>query len=71
MIAADHLPDYEMAEEPGDIIRFKPIDRETYDATLAEVEAGRLGTLQIINGSEVLLGAPTVFNAENVDDFDF
>lgn len=25
---------------PGDIIRFKPIDRETYDATLAEVEAG-------------------------------
>jgi hypothetical protein len=22
MIAADHLPDYHMAEEPGDIIRF-------------------------------------------------
>jgi len=27
MIAADHLPDYEMAEEPGDIIRFAPRDR--------------------------------------------
>lgn len=24
MIAADHLPDYEMMEEPGDIIRFAP-----------------------------------------------
>lgn len=24
MIAADHLPDYEMTEEPGDLIRFRP-----------------------------------------------
>jgi ABC-type sugar transport system substrate-binding protein len=36
-----------------------------------EVEAGRLGTLQIINGSEVLLGSPTVFDESNVDKFDF
>lgn len=26
---------------PGDIVKFRAIDRETYDATLAEVEAGR------------------------------
>jgi hypothetical protein len=33
--------------------------------------AGRLGELQVVNGSEVLLGAPFVFNAENIGDFDF
>jgi len=36
-----------------------------------EVEAGRLGTLQVVNGSEVLLGAPFIFTADNIDDFDF
>jgi rhamnose transport system substrate-binding protein len=35
------------------------------------VEAGRLGELQIVNGSEVLLGAPFVYNMDNIDDFDF
>ena len=35
------------------------------------VEAGRLGTLQVVNGSEVLLGPPFVYSAENIDDFDF
>ncbi|MEL7235648.1 MAG: substrate-binding domain-containing protein, partial [Chloroflexota bacterium] len=35
------------------------------------VEAGRLGTLEVVNGSEVLLGAPFVFTAENINDFDF
>lgn len=35
------------------------------------VEAGRLGTLQVINGSEVLLGAPFIFTPENINDFDF
>jgi ABC-type sugar transport system substrate-binding protein len=35
------------------------------------VEAGRLGTLQIVNGSEVLLGPPFIYTAENIDDFDF
>jgi rhamnose transport system substrate-binding protein len=67
-----------------DAVLWNPVDmgyaalhvlKAAVDGTLepgaAEVEAGRLGTLQIINGSEVLLGAPTVFNAENVDDFDF
>jgi rhamnose transport system substrate-binding protein len=36
-----------------------------------EVEAGRLGTLTVVNGSEVLLGPPFIFNAENINDFDF
>ncbi|NDJ60171.1 MAG: substrate-binding domain-containing protein, partial [Chloroflexi bacterium] len=36
-----------------------------------EVEAGRLGTLQVVNGSEILLGAPFIFTAENINDFDF
>ncbi|MFC1959229.1 substrate-binding domain-containing protein [Chloroflexota bacterium] len=36
-----------------------------------EVEVGKLGTLQIVNGSEVLLGAPFIYNADNIDDFDF
>lgn len=35
------------------------------------VEAGRLGTLQIVNGSEVLLGPPFIYTAENIHDFDF
>jgi len=36
-----------------------------------EVDAGRLGNLQIVNGSEVLLGAPFIYNKDNIDDFDF
>lgn len=35
------------------------------------VSAGRLGELQIVNGSEVLLGPPFIFNADNINDFDF
>ena len=36
-----------------------------------EVEAGRLGKLQIVNGSEILLGPPFVYTKDNIDDFDF
>lgn len=36
-----------------------------------EVEAGKLGTLSIVNGSEVLLGAPFIFAKDNIGDFDF
>lgn len=36
-----------------------------------EVDAGRLGTLTVVNGSEVLLGPPFIFNADNINDFDF
>ncbi|MFZ4814576.1 MAG: substrate-binding domain-containing protein [Phototrophicaceae bacterium] len=37
----------------------------------ATVSAGRLGDLTVVNGSEVLLGPAFVFNAENINDFDF
>lgn len=36
-----YLRDFMVFFKPGDIVRFKPIDRETYDAALEEVEAGR------------------------------
>lgn len=36
-----------------------------------EVEAGKLGKLKIVNGSEVLLGPPFVYNKDNIDKFDF
>jgi rhamnose transport system substrate-binding protein len=35
------------------------------------VSAGRLGELQVVNGSEILLGAPFVYTRENIDSFDF
>jgi ABC-type sugar transport system substrate-binding protein len=36
-----------------------------------EVEAGRLGKLQVVNGSEILLGSPFIFDKDNINDFDF
>ena len=36
-----------------------------------ELEAGKLGKLQVVNGSEILLGPPFVFDKTNIDDFDF
>ena len=42
---------------------FKPGD--------TSVLAGRLGDLQVVNGSEVLLGTPLIYTAENINDFDF
>ncbi len=35
------------------------------------VDAGKLGKLNVINGSEILLGAPFIFTKANVKDFDF
>jgi rhamnose transport system substrate-binding protein len=35
------------------------------------VAAGRLGDLQVVNGSEVLLGPPFIYTADNINDFDF
>jgi len=37
----------------------------------ATVEAGKLGTLQVINGSEILLGPAFTFTKDNIDQFDF
>jgi ABC-type sugar transport system substrate-binding protein len=36
-----------------------------------EVEAGKLGKLKIVNGSEVLLGPPFIYNKDNITGFDF
>ena len=36
-----------------------------------ELDAGKLGKLQVVNGSEILLGAPYVFDKGNIDKFDF
>jgi ABC-type sugar transport system substrate-binding protein len=35
------------------------------------VDAGKLGKLSVVNGSEILLGAPFIFTKANVKDFDF
>ena len=35
------------------------------------LKAGKLGELQVINGSEILVGAPFVFTKENIGKFDF
>jgi ABC-type sugar transport system substrate-binding protein len=66
------------------VVLWNPIDlgyaavyviRAVVDGTLTpestSVEAGRLGTLVVVNGSEILLGAPFIFTAENINDFDF
>lgn len=66
------------------VVLWNPIDlgyaavyvmRAVVDGTLVpgatSVEAGRLGTLQIVNGSEVLLGAPFIYTIDNINDFDF
>src|SRR5262245_49708891 len=35
------------------------------------VKAGKLGELQVVNGSEILLGPPFTFTKDNINDFDF
>lgn len=66
------------------VVLWNPVDlgyaaayvlRAVADGTLVpgatSVKAGKLGDLAVINGSEVLLGAPTVFNKDNITNFDF
>jgi rhamnose transport system substrate-binding protein len=36
-----------------------------------ELEAGKLGKLPVVNGSEILLGPPFVYDKSNIDNFDF
>ena len=42
-----------------------------FQAGDSSVMAGRLGELTVVNGSEVLLGPPFTFTADNINDFDF
>lgn len=66
------------------VVLWNPVDlgyaamqvlRAVADGTLkpgaTSVKAGRLGELQVINGSEILLGAPFTFTKDNVGQFDF
>ena len=66
------------------VVLWNPVDlgyaaayvlRATADGTLkpgdTTVKAGKLGDLSVINGSEILLGAPFVFTKDNIGDFDF
>jgi len=43
----------------------------TLDPNSGFLEAGRLGRLEFTDESTLLLGDPYIFNAENIDDFDF
>jgi rhamnose transport system substrate-binding protein len=66
------------------VVLWNPVDlgyaavyvmRATVDGKLkpgdTEVDAGRLGKLKIVNGSEVLLGPPFIYTKDNIDKFDF
>jgi ABC-type sugar transport system substrate-binding protein len=66
------------------VVLWNPVDlgyaavyvmRAVVDGTLKpgdmSVEAGRLGTLQVVNGSEILLGPPFVYTKDNIEGFDF
>jgi rhamnose transport system substrate-binding protein len=66
------------------VVLWNPVDlgyaatyvlRATADGTLkagdTSVKAGKLGDLQVINGSEILLGSPFIFTKENIGQFDF
>ncbi|MBN9221356.1 MAG: substrate-binding domain-containing protein [Mesorhizobium sp.] len=66
------------------VVLWNPVDlgyaaayvlRAVADGQLApggtSVKAGKLGELKVINGSEILLGQPFVFNKDNINNFDF
>lgn len=66
------------------VVLWNPVDlgyaamyvlRAAADGTLkpgdTSVKAGKLGDLKVVNGSEILLGAPFVFDKSNIGQFDF
>jgi ABC-type sugar transport system substrate-binding protein len=66
------------------VVLWNPVDlgyaamyamRAVADGTLkpgsTSLKAGKLGELQVINGSEILVGAPFVFTKDNIAKFDF
>jgi rhamnose transport system substrate-binding protein len=75
---------YVQADCVKSVVLWNPVDlgyaatyvlRAVADGTLkpgdSEVEAGKLGKLKVVNGSEVLLGPPFVYSKDNIDAFDF
>jgi rhamnose transport system substrate-binding protein len=66
------------------VVLWNPVDlgyaamhvmRQVADGTLkpgaTSVKVGKLGDLQVINGSEILLGPPFIFSKDNIGQFDF
>jgi hypothetical protein len=66
------------------VVLWNPVDlgyaavyvmRATVDGKLkpgsTSVDAGHLGKLPVINGSEILLGPPFIYTKDNIDQFDF
>ena len=66
------------------VVLWNPVDlgyaaayvlRAAADGTLKPgdtmVKAGKLGDLAVVNGSEILLGAPFIYTKDNIVDFDF
>ena len=66
------------------VVLWNPVDlgyaamyvlRAVTDGTLkpgaTSVKAGKLGELKVVNGSEILLGAPFIFSKDNITKFDF
>ena len=66
------------------VVLWNPVDlgyaamyvlRAAADGTLkpgdTSVKAGKLGELKVVNGSEILLGSPFVFDKSNIGQFDF
>jgi ABC-type sugar transport system substrate-binding protein len=75
---------YVQADCVKSVVLWNPIDlgyaavyalRAAVDGKLTpeskELEAGRLGKLAVVNGSEILLGPPFIYSKDNIDDFDF
>ena len=75
---------YVKADCVKSVVLWNPVDlgyaalqvlRSVSDGTLkpgaTSVKAGKLGELQVVNGSEILLGAPYTFTKDNIDQFDF
>ncbi len=82
--AADAITPFVKNGAVKDVILWNPVDlgylaayamRASIDGTLkpgaTELDAGKLGKVKVVNGSQILLGPPKVFNKENIDQFDF
>src|SRR6476660_8751346 len=82
--AAHAMKPYVNADCVKSVVLWNPVDlgyaatyvmRAVVDGKLkpgaTSVEAGKLGKLNVINGSEILLGSPFIFTKDNIKDFDF
>jgi urea carboxylase len=69
------LPDFEdfvCFFEPGDIVKFTPIDRERYDALRADADAGRLSIRRraVTFHAEEFAADPDAYNARLLEVLD-